>query len=91
MRIQNTLESKKIRIGIVLAIVLLIAGAFVFKMLHQPTITTYKDEQSIIYDCSQPIKAKKGTVPSLGGGRMDALVPADQNGAKRYCRASGIE
>lgn len=82
---------KKVRIGIAVAVVVLIAGVTAFKVLHKPNLTTYKDEQSIIYDCTQPIKAKKGTVPNLVGGRMDALVPVDQNEAKRYCHASGIE
>jgi hypothetical protein len=71
--------------------VMLIAAIFTFKILHKPRVTTYKDEGFIIYECSRPIKAKKGTVPDLFGGRMDALVPADQNEAKRYCKGTGVE
>lgn len=91
MRTHKIMQSKKVRIGLVAAIVALIAGVFFFKILDQPTITSYKDEQFIIYACSQPIKAKQGSVPDLLGGRIETLVPADQNEAKRYCKATGIE
>lgn len=75
-----------------LTVIVLAAGLLAFKTLHKPTLTTYKDERFIIYDCSRPIKAKKGTVPDLVmGDRMDTLVPADQNEAKRYCHVSGVE
>ena len=83
---------KRVRISVMLAAAVLIASVFAFKMRHQLTLTTYKDEQFIVYDCSRPIKAKKGMVPDLFmGGRMDELVPADQNKAKQYCHASGVE
>jgi hypothetical protein len=83
---------KRVRTGVLLTVVVLIASVFAFKMRHQLTLTTYKDEQFIVYDCSRSVKAKKGTVSDfVMGGRMDALVPADQNEAKRYCHASGIE
>lgn len=82
---------KKVYMGIAVTAVVLIMGVVTFKMLHQPTLTTYKDEKFIIYDCSRPIKAKQGSVPNLLGGRMDALVPADEKEAKQYCQAAGIE
>ena len=84
-------QSKKVYISLLITVEVLVAGLAAFKILHKSTLNTYKDEQSIIYDCSQPIKAKKGTVPDLFGGRMDAMIPADQNEAKRYCHASGVE
>ena len=82
---------KKVLLGTVVVLAALTAGIIVYKMLKQPTITIYKDEQFWIYECSRPIKAKEGTVPSLFGGRMESLVPADQDEAKRYCKATGIE
>lgn len=86
------LKSKKAKVVALLVGVVLIAGGIIaFKLLQKPTITTYKDEDLIIYDCSRPIKAKQGSVPNLLGGRMDALVPADEQEAKQYCQATGIE
>ncbi len=76
---------------LVAAIALIAAGVFAFKVLHKRTITGYKDEDYIVYDCSRPIKAKQGSVPNLFGGRIQTLVPTDQQEAKRYCRATGIE
>jgi hypothetical protein len=88
----TTFKSRKTKIvTLVVATALIIGGVIAFKILHKPTITTYKDEDFIIYDCSRPIKAKQGSVPNLLGGRMDALVPADEQEARQYCRATGIE
>lgn len=91
MGTKKIMQSKKVRIGTATIFVALIAGVFAFKIFNRPTITSYKDEQFFIYECSQPIKAKHGSVPDLMGGRMDALIPADQNEAKRYCEVTGVE
>jgi hypothetical protein len=85
------IHPKKFLIGAVVVLVALIASIIAYKIFKQPTITSYKDEQFWIYKCSQPVKAKEGSVPDLLGGRMEALVPADQNEARRYCKSTGIE
>lgn len=91
MKIRKIMQSKKMRIGVAITVLVVIVGILVVKNLNQPTITSYKDEQFFIYECSKPIKAKQGSVPDLMGGRMDALVPANQDEAKRYCKVTGVE
>ena len=71
--------------------VLMCLGLLYLKFFGQKTITGYKSEDFIIYECSRPISAKKGTVPLLFGGRAETLVPADETEAAKYCYSVGIE
>jgi len=91
MKTPKIMQSKKVRVSVFAIFLVLATGIVAFKMFKQSTITSYKDEQLLIYECSQPIKAKHGSVPSLIGGRMDVLVPSDQNEARRYCKVTGVE
>lgn len=88
----SVMRSRKV-IVILAAIVALVLGLTltIIVLRRGPTITGYKDEGLRIYECGQPIKAKKGTVPMLFGGRVEALVPADQTEAAKYCQVVGIE
>lgn len=78
---------------LIIIIVVLIAGGYTafLKFTRATTITGYKDNEFYIYECSKPIKAKKGTVPMLFGGRQETLVPANQAEADKYCHKVGIE
>jgi hypothetical protein len=81
---------------------LALAGAGgVFAYYHSrptgPTVTYYVDSNLEVYQCSRPIRAKPGFIPTLpglgdhGSGRIKGLVPANMAKAKKYCHYSGIE
>ena len=85
------MSKRKLLIAVILVIALSAAVAIFIRTRSNKTLTSYKDENFLVYECTKPIKAKEGTVPSMFGGRMYALIPADQNEAKKYCKPTGIE
>jgi hypothetical protein len=84
-------------LGCLIIIVAIVAALIYRHYTHKPTITEYIGAGLTTYSCSQPIRAKQGSVPTLpgmgdhGGNTLQGLVPADPAEANRYCRATGME
>jgi hypothetical protein len=82
---------KEYRWPLLTVAVVAIAATVVATIYHrqQRTVSQYKDQSGIVYECSRELKADKYDDYGFAAGSQ--YRPADMNEAAKYCQAVGIE